>query len=554
MQAHLRVVRCSYSNRRIMCPSDHTNELKADQEADQDREAAQPPPSQLALLLERVVSAPAVWARMAASRNPNDRSWQFGFLEVITGAPPDAWAEATWEYGQAIFSSMEVPGLAVGNWFQAGELKVGSVTVPLSPQYDVSADRRGSTALGTYQRLLWPTVTWTTQMQTPGGGVFHGELVAGDAPAFLNFDQAAVAFFRLPERNRVRMDMQQIVFREQDLRARIKEMTVRAADVTVIVEGDERAGKRITLGGPGGRSQLLDDRMFGVTFELPDGIPEGGWIALHADRELLDSRVIDPRWQPAGDVKFEIEPTVRLEAIISQGENTTFEAKRELPGDEPDRVMKTVAAFANGAGGTIIFGVDDEMQIVGLADTLNRQSIDRVTSLISDRVHPHVVFDFEAVTLRGERVLALHIYSGAAAARSPLGQRTYATPCWRACRQRLIRTRRLPSDRSERQHMDGAARGPEGQLLSQDTERRRKQRQKNSVRARSATVAAQRERAEARVKGAAEGKRRGCLFCRQTDAPFDSVEPIFPESLGNTVHLALWRCLHGLQQRHALAA
>ena len=120
-----------------------------------------------------------------------------------------------------------------------------------------------------YQPLLWPTVTWTTEIQTHGGGVFHGELVADDAPAFLNFDLAAVAFFHLPERNRVRMDMRQIVFREQDLRARIKEVTVAATDVTVMVDGDERAGKRVTLGGPGGRSEVLDDRMFGVTFSSP---------------------------------------------------------------------------------------------------------------------------------------------------------------------------------------------------------------------------------------------------------------------------------------------
>ncbi|MHB1835326.1 MAG: AlbA family DNA-binding domain-containing protein, partial [Solirubrobacteraceae bacterium] len=113
-----------------------------------------------------------------------------------------------------------------------------------------------------------------------------------------------------------------------------------------------------------------------------------------------------------GDVRFEVEATVRLEAIISQGENATFEAKRELPGGDPDRVMKTVAAFANGGGGTIIFGVDNEMQIVGLGDALSRDAIDRVTSLISDRVHPHVVFDLEQVTLRAKEVLALNVHSG----------------------------------------------------------------------------------------------------------------------------------------------
>jgi hypothetical protein len=392
-------------------PERNPDGKQEEEEPDQEPEEA-PSPSQLDLLLARVAEVPAVWARMVASWNPNSRDWQFGFLEVITGAPPDSWLEVTWEYGQAVFSASQVPGPSVGEWFDTGELKIGSVTVPLSAQYDVRADRIPSRGLSIYQPLLWPSLTWSTQAQTPGGGAFHGELVADDAPAFLNLDQAAAAFFHLPARNRVRIDMQQIVLREQDMRARIKEVTVRATDVTVMVDGDGRAGKRITLGGADGHSQLLDDRMVGVTFELPDGMPEGAWVALHDGRGLLDSRVLDPRWQPAGDIKFEVEPTVRLEAIISRGENATFEAKRELPGDDPDRVMKTVAAFANGGGGTIIFGVDNEMQIVGLGDALNRKSIDRVTSLISDRVHPHVVFGLEQVTLRGEEVLALYVYSG----------------------------------------------------------------------------------------------------------------------------------------------
>lgn len=40
-------------------------------------------------------------------------------------------------------------------------------------------------------------------------------------------------------------------------------------------------------------------------------------------------------------------------------------------------------------------------------------------------------------------------------------------------------------------------------------------------------------RREAAERGATEGKRRGCLFCRQSDGGFSSVEHILPESLGN---------------------
>jgi hypothetical protein len=40
-------------------------------------------------------------------------------------------------------------------------------------------------------------------------------------------------------------------------------------------------------------------------------------------------------------------------------------------------------------------------------------------------------------------------------------------------------------------------------------------------------------RRDASVRGAVDGRRRGCLFCRRSDGSFTSVEHIFPESLGN---------------------
>jgi hypothetical protein len=424
LNSGLHTVRGVYSNRRDMAESADlpeppgrfsiTPEAEEPESAESNSEPAEAaaPPAELQLLLTRVSALASVWVRMAATQNSYDSRWQFAFLEVITGAPPESWAEESWEYGSAAFKSVEVAGFSVVEWFVKGEIEVGPATVSLKPQHDVRPDRKDSREIGMYEPLLWPSVIWTTQTQTPSGGTFYGELVANDAPAFLSFDQAATAFFHIPPRSNNRLDGQHIVFREQDMRARIKQLTVSAADLTVMVDGSELAGKRLTLGGQGGASQVLNEGMFGVSFLLAGGLEEGAWVALHDGPDLLDRRVVGSSWRPGADVEFEDEPAVRLEALISRGENATFEAKRELPGDDPDRVLKTVAAFANGGGGTLVFGVDNELQIIGLGDALNRNSIDRVTSLISDRVHPHVSFDTETITIRDAALLAVYVYSG----------------------------------------------------------------------------------------------------------------------------------------------
>lgn len=48
---------------------------------------------------------------------------------------------------------------------------------------------------------------------------------------------------------------------------------------------------------------------------------------------------------------------------ILAGESKSIEFKRERPTDSK-KYMKTIVAFANGAGGRMIFGIDDETRTV----------------------------------------------------------------------------------------------------------------------------------------------------------------------------------------------
>jgi predicted HTH transcriptional regulator len=54
-------------------------------------------------------------------------------------------------------------------------------------------------------------------------------------------------------------------------------------------------------------------------------------------------------------------PGAEIQALLSQGDGQQIEFKRRLPADlvESKRtVFKTVAALANGSGGSIVFGVE----------------------------------------------------------------------------------------------------------------------------------------------------------------------------------------------------
>jgi stage II sporulation protein D len=147
---------------------------------------------------------------------------------------------------------------------------------------------------------------------------------------------------------------------------------------------------------------------------LAAGIPSGSWMALHKAQELLVRRGLDPAWGQT-DVEIEVDPITEVEVLVSRGEGVSTEFERDLPTDARDsvvNVMKTVAAFANREGGTLLFGIDNDGAGVGLGIDDARKALDRTTQLIRDWVRPHVDFDTDLTELDGKRVLLVCVSAG----------------------------------------------------------------------------------------------------------------------------------------------
>jgi ATP-dependent DNA helicase RecG len=72
-----------------------------------------------------------------------------------------------------------------------------------------------------------------------------------------------------------------------------------------------------------------------------------------------------------------------IENLLKQPENKTLEFKLDLSSIKP--IIKTIIAFANTAGGTIIIGVEDGGKVVGIDDPLKAE--ERLASAICDNMH-----------------------------------------------------------------------------------------------------------------------------------------------------------------------
>jgi|GEM_PF-195529 len=94
-----------------------------------------------------------------------------------------------------------------------------------------------------------------------------------------------------------------------------------------------------------------------------------------------------------------------LRNLLAQPEGKTLEFKRDLSSLAP--VLKTLTAFANTAGGTLIAGRANDGSLHGLPNI--EHSEERLASAVADGIGPALLPDIETVVLDGVRLLVVRV-------------------------------------------------------------------------------------------------------------------------------------------------
>ncbi|MFA6288913.1 MAG: helix-turn-helix domain-containing protein [Opitutaceae bacterium] len=98
---------------------------------------------------------------------------------------------------------------------------------------------------------------------------------------------------------------------------------------------------------------------------------------------------------------------MNLPDLLRQNEGKTLEFKRDL--SSPEKVLRTLVAFANTSGGRVVIGVEDATKHVrGLADPLAEE--ERLASLIADLIFPRLVPSIDIVAWRDTQVLVIEVF------------------------------------------------------------------------------------------------------------------------------------------------
>jgi len=91
-------------------------------------------------------------------------------------------------------------------------------------------------------------------------------------------------------------------------------------------------------------------------------------------------------------------------------ETTELDFKVALERKKPISWLKSVCAFANGIGGKLIFGVDDEQKVIGLTSV--QDDAEEISRLIKERITPLPEFILSAEKEKGKDILILSVSTG----------------------------------------------------------------------------------------------------------------------------------------------
>lgn len=77
---------------------------------------------------------------------------------------------------------------------------------------------------------------------------------------------------------------------------------------------------------------------------------------------------------------------MELDIMSLIGEATAYDKKQMLEIKRPKSWLKSVSAFANGEGGTLIFGISDDDYVLGLVDA--ESDAEKISEEIKSKLDP----------------------------------------------------------------------------------------------------------------------------------------------------------------------
>ncbi|MFJ9381615.1 helix-turn-helix domain-containing protein [Streptomyces sp. NPDC101455] len=368
----------------------------------------------VAVLVAMLSERAAVNVRLALVADVQQWQLHHGQVTLDDDTPV---AERFWRYSTVSFLELSLPGATVAALLRGDEQDIHGlhVVAPGPPASSASTSRLRGQQEWARVATPWPRTEWTINRDANTPQPDHGVLV-GDGPSFLNFDQALSAFLhqRPHDSNAGRSDLWRIVLPQRA--GWLSQITIGPDLLKAVVDGEALDGAVLELSGAADNQLQPVDGAGIYRFPLLNGLAHDSLLMLRREDQWLDWRSFPaPAYGRARDASVVWERSgPELDLLLANGEGQHLECKREVPeGDSRKKMLKTIAAFASQDGGTVLIGVQDDLQIVGLPE---RPNVDKqvlaVVGMIRDNLEPMPPYETRVIDHDGKKILAVEVSGG----------------------------------------------------------------------------------------------------------------------------------------------
>lgn len=209
----------------------------------------------------------------------------------------------------------------------------------------------------------FPTLCYEARLEQSTSQIPHYLMIGNGNPPYVGATKAFVHLFNMPD-TKWGYNEPYFIIAIPDLRARIKTIKIRNEKILIEIESkhisENELGIQYFVSGNG----LIVSEPFtkikkgkvNISFKNE---PEEILVILSTkEGEVLDKKEINTSYTKP-DTSIVIEtPSYSLKEIIAGGENKHVEFKSQL--GQPERLIRSVVAFANTKGGRIFLGVSEE--------------------------------------------------------------------------------------------------------------------------------------------------------------------------------------------------
>lgn len=371
----------------------------------------------MSTIYELLSKCKALSFRAVARRKGND--WRIHNIYIVNSRHRTV-GSGFWKYGDVGFVVKQIAGTTATRWLQQGMVKFDSSEFLIPTlQSNIQGDRFPSHTSRHWLADLYPFSTYRIGFTERDDRLKEFDpLISPGLPSFGSIKAAVFHYLYDRDSERDLSFENEFLLQLHNKECWIDKIYLQPNSITVSVKGNNVRGSRLEARVGREHFETRLQKPGRNVFLLANGLSDKLWIVASKKDRWLDYHETNLKYRSYSTnnedlVVAYLDKQLELESIIARGEGETTEFKVQVPeSKDSHKLVRTVSAFANGDGGVVVVGVEDDTgRIIGIKGSINKEK-DRLTQIVRDNLTHQPPIKIHSQELNGAVLLVVEITKG----------------------------------------------------------------------------------------------------------------------------------------------